>query len=300
MVVESVPPASEKILLSVDATRPQPSPFVKWAGGKSSLVPELLRNVPARFSHYHEPFLGGGALFFAIYACGRTFNAVLSDVNAELVNAYEIIRKTPEELIHVLSRLQGEYLHSKSRSSFYYEKRSERLTDPVQSAARLIFLNKTCYNGLYRVNSRGGFNVPFGRYKNPKILDSENIRAVSKALRETNTQLRCSDYKSAISDCGEKDFVYLDPPYQPKSKTSSFTDYTPGGFSEQDQVELAEEFKKLVERGCTVLLSNSETPLTARLYSEYDARTVVVSRPINSIASRRAGYRELIVVGNPV
>ncbi len=299
LVVESVLQASETTLLSVDPTKMQPSPFVKWAGGKASLVPDLLRLVPPRFSDYYEPFLGGGALYFSIYAAGRSFNAVLSDVNAELVNAYRTIKKAPEELIEVLSRTETEYFHSKSKSGYYYEKRKWRPTDAIQSAARLIFLNKTCYNGLYRVNSRGGFNVPFGRYKKPRILNAENILSVSRALRETNAQLQCSDYRTATLKCGKGDLAYLDPPYQPKSKTSSFTDYAPGGFSEKDQEELAREFRGLVDRGCTVILSNSETPLTVRLYQGFDTRRVSVNRPINSVASGRTGYKELIVVGNP-
>ena len=274
-----------------------PSPFLKWAGGKTSLVPELLGYAPSRISNYYEPFLGGGAFFLALFATVKNFKAILSDANAELIDAYKIIRDRPDELIQVLSRLQAEYHESMSKSGYYYQKRSWRPSNPVESVARLIFLNKTCYNGLYRVNSRGEFNVPFGRYKNPKILDKENLQAVSRALRETNTQLESSDYKSALSNCGKDDFVYLDPPYQPKSKTSSFTDYTPGGFSEMDQVELADEFKKLVGRGCTVLLSNSETPLTLRLYARYKTVSVTVNRPINSVGSGRTGYKELIVFG---
>jgi DNA adenine methylase len=284
--------------LALDHDKQNPSPFVKWAGGKSSLVAELLRHVPTDFSNYYEPFLGGGAFFFALYTTGRKFDAVLSDVNAELVQAYNVVKDRPDELVRVLSKLQDEYHHSMSRSSYYYEKRAWRPTDPIQSAARLIFLNKTCYNGLYRVNSRGEFNVPFGRYANPKILDVADIRAVSDALRKTNAQIQCADYKSTISTCSENDFVYLDPPYQPKTKTSSFTDYTPGGFSQKDQEELAREFRRLVDRGSTVLLSNSETPLTVSLYREFHPKTLTVNRPINSVGTGRTGYRELIVVGS--
>lgn len=283
--------------LALDIAERNPSPFLKWAGGKTSLVPELLRYAPSRIANYYEPFLGGGAFFLALFATSKNFKAILSDANAELINAYKVVRDSPGELIQVLSRLEAEYHRSTSKSGYYYEKRSWRPSSHVESAARLIFLNKTCYNGLYRVNSRGEFNVPFGRYKNPRILDEENLRAVSRALRATNAQLGCSDYKSAVSNCGEDDFVYLDPPYQPKSKTSSFTDYTPGGFSEQDQVELAEEFKRLVDRGCPVLLSNSETPLISSLYKGYDTMSVTVNRPINSVGSRRAGYKELVIFG---
>jgi DNA adenine methylase len=284
-------------LAHLQSDRTNPSPFVKWAGGKSSLVQELLHHVPSHLANYCEPFLGGGAFFFAICSRNRGFNANLSDVNAELISAYEVIRDQPDELIQLLSKFQEEYFRTGSRSSYYYQKRQWKTTDPIESASRLIFLNKTCYNGLYRVNSHGEFNVPFGRYRNPKIVDRENIRAVSNALKDTNAQLRCSNYKTVISRCGKGDLVYLDPPYQPKSKTSSFTDYTPGGFSEKDQEELAEEFKKLVDRGCNVLLSNSETPLTSHLYSGYQTKSLVVNRPINSVGSGRTGYKELLVLG---
>jgi DNA adenine methylase len=149
------------------------------------------------------------------------------------------------------------------------------------------------------VNSRGEFNVPFGRYRKPKILDEQNIRAISKALRETKTELSTSDYKVALSTCGKNDLVYLDPPYQPMSKTSSFTAYTPGGFSETHQKELALEFERLVDRGCLVLLSNSETPLTVRLYRRFETKSMIVNRPINRVGSARTGYKEIIVLGNP-
>jgi len=284
-------------LAHLQSNRMGPSPFVKWAGGKSSLVRELIHHVPSHFANYYEPFLGGGAFFFAVYSRNRIFRAILSDVNAELISAYEVIRDRPDDLIQLLSKLQDGYFLAATRSSYYYQMRQWKTNNPIESAARLIFLNKTCYNGLYRVNSRGDFNVPFGRYRNPKIVDPENIRAVSKALRDTSAQLYCSNYKTIISRCDSRDLVYLDPPYQPRSRTSSFTGYTPGGFSEKDQEELAKEFKKLVARGCTVILSNSETPLTSRLYSDYPTKSVVVNRPINSVGSGRTGYKELIVFG---
>ena len=291
--------ASEETLLSVDSGKQHPSPFVKWAGGKASLLPDLLRHVPSHLSNYYEPFLGGGALFFAICARNTDFNAHLSDINNELINTYGVVKSKPDELIQLLSKFEHEYYRSKSMSNYFYEKRAWRPSNSIESAARLIFLNKTCYNGLYRVNSRGEFNVPFGRYKKPRILNAENIRAVSRALRDTNAELCSADYRTSLSICGKDDFVYLDPPYQPQSKTSSFTDYTPGGFSERDQHELAQEFEKLVDRGCTVLLSNSETPLTSRLYKGFEVRSVTVNRPINSVGSGRTGYKELVVLGNP-
>ena len=288
---------TQGVQLSVDIVRQDPSPFLKWAGGKRSLLQHLLPHVPLRLTNYYEPFLGGGAIFLGICARNTDFIAHLSDINNELINSYKVVKEAPEELIRVLSKFQTEYQTSGNKSEYYYRKRDWRPTDLVESAARLIFLNKTCYNGLYRVNSRGEFNVPFGRYKRPRILNAENIRAVSVALRGTETELRAVDYKSALSACANSDFVYLDPPYQPKSKTSSFTDYAPGGFSEKDQEELAGEFARLVDRGCTVLLSNSDTSLTRRLYEEYDTRRVLVNRPISCVGTGRTGYRELVVLG---
>ncbi len=282
-----------------DVSQNAPSPFLKWAGGKGSLLPHLLPHVPSRLTDYYEPFLGGAALFLGRCARSTKFRAHLSDTNAELINAYRTVKEAPEELIGLLSRFQSEYEESSNKSEYYYKKRDWRPTDPIESVARLVFLNKTCYNGLYRVNSRGEFNVPFGRYKKPRILDSENLRAVSRVLRETDAELGSIDYNTALSRCGRGDFIYLDPPYQPVSKTSSFTDYTPSGFSEKDQVELAEQFAKLVDRGCTVLLSNSETALTRRLYQDFEIRKVTVNRPINSVGTGRRGYKELIVFGVP-
>ncbi|HEX4920365.1 MAG TPA: DNA adenine methylase [Candidatus Bathyarchaeia archaeon] len=275
------------------------APFVKWAGGKGRLVRELLSHVPAGFGDFYEPFLGGGAFFFALTTQAARFDAHLSDLNLELIATYNQIKENPEDLIAVLSRLQDEYEHATSKSEYYYGKRSTVPTSNLETVARFIFLNKTCYNGLFRVNSRGEFNVPFGRYAHPRILDAENIRAVSKALRHTNAELSISDFRKSIANCRKNDLVYLDPPYQPVSRTSSFTDYTPDGFSSMDQEVLAEEFEKLVARGCTVLLSNSDTSFTRTLYREYDTRIVTVNRPINSNGSLRTGHKEIIVIGNP-
>jgi DNA adenine methylase len=276
-----------------------PSPFVKWAGGKGSLVRSLIALAPNDFSKYYEPFLGGGALFFGLRNRRTEFRAHLSDTNRDLINAYRIVKEQPEQLIQALSRIQEEYLQSKNSSEYYYEKRKWYPANPVDLAARLIFLNKTCYNGLYRVNSQGQFNVPFGRYTKPRIVDPENIRAVSRVLHDTRAELQASDYKNSLSKCDDFDFVYLDPPYQPKSTTSSFTSYTRKGFSEKDQKELAEEFARLVDIGCTVLLSNSDTPMTRRLYSQFKTLPIAVNRPINSIGTGRTGYDELIVLGTP-
>lgn len=297
LVARLVLQALEDKQLSVDTGSEHLAPFLKWAGGKTSLLRHLLPHVPLHLTNYYEPFLGGGALFLSICVRTTMLNARLSDTNEELIVAYRVIRESPDELIQLLSRFQREYDTTVDKSAYFYRKREWRPTDRTESAARLIFLNKTCYNGLYRVNSKGEFNVPFGRYKNPRILNSDGIRAVSRVLNETKAELRSIGYKDALASCSRADFIYLDPPYQPSSKTSSFTDYTACGFSEKDQEELAEEFGKLVDKGCTVLLSNSETELTRHLYRDFEITKVTVNRPVNSVGTGRKGYKELIVTG---
>jgi|SRR5437867_130452 len=289
--------SSNNGLLLVDSGRRGLTPFVKWAGGKNSIIHHLSQYIPEHFTDYYEPFLGGGALFLAI--CGMTmeFKAHLSDINGDLINAYRMIKDKPEELKDQLSLLQREYYSSRDKRSYYYEKRTWQPKFNVEAAARLIFLNKTCYNGLYRVNSKGQFNVPFGDHKKPKILNVGTIDSISVALRKTHADLSRLDYQVAIANCEGNDFVYLDPPYHPTSKTSSFTDYSPGGFSEKDQVELAEIFSGLSHRGCKIILSNSDTPLVRRLYHGFHMKTVLAPRPINSIGTRRSSFKEIIVAG---
>src|SRR6266700_6651574 len=184
VVTRSMLQAVQETQLSVDSGRQHLSPFVKWAGGKTSLLPHLIPHVPQHLTDYYEPFLGGGALFFGICARTTSFRTHWSDTNEELIAAYRVIKESPEELIRVLSRLQGEYESAVDKGAYFYQKRDWRPLDCIESAARLIFLNKTCYNGLYRVNSKGEFNVPFGRYKNPRI---------SHVLKNTKAELRSID-----------------------------------------------------------------------------------------------------------
>jgi DNA adenine methylase len=299
MLVSLLQVQKERELSLSDTSRQSIVPFLKWAGGKSSLMKTLLPHVPLYISNYYEPFLGGGALFFAL--CGRhtRFKSFLSDTNAELVNAYGVIKDRPTELIERLSKLREEYNSSESKETFYYRMRGLKTRGRVESAARIIFLNKTCFNGLYRVNSSGEFNVPFGRYKNPRIFDSDNLISISKALRETNVTLQVLDYKSATRSCVEDDFVYLDPPYNPTSETSAFTSYTSQGFSEDDQRDLATVFSQLCTRDCHVLLSNSDTPLVRQLYAEYSINSLTVNRPINSVGTKRRGFGELLIFSSP-
>jgi DNA adenine methylase len=270
-------------------------PFVKWAGGKSQLIPQIIRLMPSRFARYFEPFLGGGAVFFHTASYNR--NAFLSDINVDLINAYKIIRNNVEELITALKYHQDEY--SKSPKSYYYQLRDKtKGLNKIENAARFITLNKTCYNGLYRVNKKGLFNVPIGRYKNPLICDPVNLRKMSIVLSQSASYLGVIDYKKILVEKADKDdFVYLDPPFHPISNTANFTSYTNSGFSFEDQKELATIFKELTRRGCKLLLSNSNTEEIRRLYSDFSHLTelALVNRSINAVGSKRVGHVELLI-----
>ena len=270
-------------------------PFIKWAGGKGQLIPQIIRLIPTKFSRYFEPFLGGGAVFFQLASLDR--NAFLSDINYELINAYKVIKNHVEELIPALIYHQNEY--NKYPKKYYYHLRdSTGVMNKINKAARFIALNKTCYNGLYRVNKNGLFNVPIGRYKNPIICDADNLRKMSVVLKRSGSYLGVSDYKKILVEKAERDdFVYLDPPFYPSSNTANFTSYTNNGFSLEDQKELATIFDELTGKGCKVLLSNSNTEEIRSLYSNYSHLTQVinVNRSINAIASKRAGHTELLI-----
>jgi DNA adenine methylase len=273
-------------------------PFLKWAGGKTQLLLDLDRYSPKNFEQYFEPFLGGGAFFFYLISVKPSqFTAVLSDDNVELVNAYKVVKDHVEELIELLKIHDSNY--KKSKYSYYYALRAEikPIKNEVERAARFITLNKTCFNGLYRVNKDGKFNVPIGKYKNPLICDSENLRRVSIALEYSKAKLVASHYRHVLEHARREDFVYLDPPYRPISSTAHFTAYTDIGFYDQDQRELYEIFKSLDKRGCKVLLSNSETSFTRELYREFSANTVDVQalRTINCKGAKRTGHRELLI-----
>jgi DNA adenine methylase len=270
-------------------------PFIKWAGGKGQLIPQIIRLIPTRFARYFEPFLGGGAVFFQLASLDR--NAFLSDINYELINAYKVIKNHVEELIPALIYHQNEYNKS-PKKYYYYLRDSTGVMNKIDKAARFIALNKTCYNGLYRVNKNGLFNVPIGRYKNPIICDADNLRKMSVVLKRSGSYLGVSDYKKILVERAERDdFVYLDPPFYPISNTANFTSYTNNGFSLEDQKELATIFDELTGKGCKILLSNSNTVEIRRLYSNYSHLTQVinVNRSINAIASKRAGHTELLI-----
>ena len=272
-------------------------PFVKWAGGKTQLLPMVDKHIPPTFNRYFEPFLGGGALFFHLLAKNLELISYLSDINEDLINAYKVVKDKVDDLIGLLKHHETEY--KKSPNEYYYQLRAniKPLSD-VESAARFIALNKTCYNGLYRVNSKGLFNVPMGRYKNPVICDSSNLPKVSTALRESKTKIQMSNYKNILLEkAKEDDFIYLDPPYNPVSNTAYFTRYTYTAFKNEDQEELADVFRILNDRKCKILLSNSDTYFVRTLYKEFAKymKEIDVIRAINSVASKRMGHRELLI-----
>jgi DNA adenine methylase len=285
------------------ATSQAVRPFVKWAGGKGQLLPELSRRLPISFRRYHEPFLGGAALFFNLYNTDRLrHGAVLSDYNSELVLCYQIVRDDVEALITALKQHERYRL---DRAYFMDVRGWDRQPDfaqrsPVERAARTIFLNRTCYNGLYRLNNKGQFNAPFGYYKNPLICDAENMRAASAALQ--SVELCVGDFGDLAERVAPGDLVYFDPPYVPVSATASFTHYTGQAFGPADQRRLAQLFDTLMERGVYVMLSNSYTPLSRELYAAHAVSTSVVyaSRKINCDGRKRGQVEELIVCGYPV
>ena len=272
-------------------------PFLKWAGGKTALLPKLLEAAPEQIDTYYEPFLGGGALFFALQAEGRFRQAVLADSNEQLINAWTQVRDDPEALIKALGVYQRKYQKRSpdERAEFYYVIRAKRAACDVGGAARLIFLNKTCFNGLYRVNSRGQFNVPHGRYTNPTICDQENLRAVSKALQ--GVELMVSDFAAAPKYAATGDFVYFDPPYVPLSETSNFTAYTKSEFGPDEQRRLAETASRLARQGASVALSNSSHPDVASLYAGavFQMSEVEARRAINSDPQARSPVREYLI-----
>ncbi|MDE2986527.1 MAG: DNA adenine methylase [Chloroflexota bacterium] len=270
-------------------------PFLKWAGGKTSLLPELLEAAPEQIETYYEPFVGGGALFFALQAAGRFKRAVLSDSNKELINAYTQVRDDVDGLVRALSVHQRKYREAEDRAEYYYTIRGKKLTCSLGGAANLIFLNKTCYNGLYRVNSKGRFNVPHGRYVNPTICDEGNLRAASEALQ--GVELRVADFADGPRLAGAGDFVYFDPPYVPLSETAYFTSYTAKEFGMVEQERLARTAAELAERGSRVALSNSGHPEVKSMYSSevFKLDEVHAKRAINSDAKKRGPVREYLI-----
>ena len=271
-------------------------PFLKWAGGKGKLAPAILAAAPPAVSRYIEPFAGAGAVFFAFEEERPGVPAILADANRDLIETYTVVRDDPAGLDAGLAELAAVYhaADGDARRAMYYRIRSEVPGTPPQRAARFIFLNRTCYNGLYRVNASGGFNVPFGRYKNPRIHHPGLLASCSSALQRAT--LRVADFAEVCAEARPGDFVYLDPPYQPLSATASFTGYTRADFGAEDQRRLRDAFDDLSRRGVAAILSNSDHPVIRGLYEAPGNRlaTVCMSRAINSVGSGRAAVPELL------
>ncbi|MCK5689013.1 DNA adenine methylase [Myxococcota bacterium] len=259
-------------------------PFLKWAGGKTKLAPQIMSHFPESFGRYHEPFVGGGAIFFKL----RPDKATLSDVNPELVATWTAIRDNVDGVIALLEE------HRVSEEEFYRVRSLDgSAMGEADAAARTIFLNKTCFNGLYRVNQKGKFNVPFGKYRNPNIVNEENLRRVSALLQ--GVKITVADATQVGRRARRGDLIYFDPPYDPISKSASFTSYAKGGFGKEEQAKLAKTFRTLANRGVHVVLSNSDTPYIRELYKDFKMDQIWVRRPINSRADRRGPVAEVIV-----
>ncbi len=272
-------------MLSLDTSILPPRPFLKWAGGKGQLLSQYEPFFPPNFTTYYEPFLGGGAIFFRL----SPHHAVLTDINPELVNVYCCVRDRVENLIKLLE--QHQRFHS---PEYYYQVRSQPGQTMVERAARFIYLNKTCFNGLYRENSKGQFNVPIGRYKAPRICHPELLRSVSQALR--HTQIAEAKFDAVLQSAHNRhDFVYFDPPYYPISLTSRFTEYNRYAFNEADQIRLRDTFAELAQRGVKVMLSNSDCEFIRELYRDFHIYTITASRSINSNAQKRGKITEVLV-----
>lgn len=289
-------------------------PIVKWAGGKSQILEEISSRYPKGFGQninkYAEPFVGGGAVLLDILAHYDLSEVYISDINAELINMYQKVKTDVDGVIEILQSYQSAYipLDTEKRKKYYYARRDDynelirkgASKDSVLAAALFIFLNRTCFNGLYRVNRKGLFNVPMGSYKNPLICDEDNLRAVSSALQ--NVEIVCGDYRESRQFIDQDTFVYFDPPYRPLNKTSNFTSYTENSFDDVAQVELAEYVNELIKKGINVVVSNSDPKNTDpeddffdELYAKLDIERIFASRMINSNADARGKISELLI-----
>lgn len=267
-------------------------PVVKWVGGKRQLINEINKYIPEEFNTYYEPFVGGGAVLFEM----QPKKAVINDLNSELINLYKVIKNNVDELIQELKQHKNESEHFyKIRALDRDEEIYATLSD-VEKAARFHYLNKTCFNGLFRVNRQGEFNTPFGRYKNPDIVNEKTIRAVSSYFNNFDIIFKSTDFKQAVEGIKKGDFVYLDPPYDPVSNSANFTGYTKGGFNREEQKRLKELCDELDDMGVKFLLSNSETKFILDLYKEYNIKIVQARRSINSNARKRGEVNEVLVM----
>ena len=285
-------------------------PFVKWVGGKSQLLEEIRKKYPQKIEKYCEPFVGGGAVLFDILKKFQPKEVLINDINKELINTYLQVKNHCEELINQLNELQTQYkkLGQEDRKVLFYEKRTRYNAlkvngdelENLEKATLFIFLNKTCFNGLYRVNSKGLFNVPFNNAKNPLICDAQNLRSCSQVLQ--NVILKTGDYKECESFIDEKTFVYIDPPYRPLTQTSAFTSYSENQFLDKEQIELAQFIDNIAKKGSTILASNSDPKNSNEddnffdnLYSNFEIERVSASRMINANPEKRGAINELLI-----
>ena len=285
-------------------------PFVKWVGGKSQLLDEIKEKYPQKFKKYCEPFVGGGAVLFDVLSTRQPESILINDINKELINTYTQIKNNCNNLISQLFEIQSIYKsHSlEENKTFFYEKRQRyneliidgNDTEKLEKAALFIFLNKTCFNGLYRVNSKGLFNVPYNNAKNPLLCDIDNLKACSEALQ--NVEMSVGDYKGCKDFIDSDTFVYLDPPYRPLTQTSAFTSYSENGFTDKEQIELGNFITEISNKGAKVLASNSDPKNSDindnffdNLYSKFEIERVSASRMINSNASKRGAINELLI-----
>jgi DNA adenine methylase len=266
------------------------APFLKWVGGKRQIMPTIERHLPTGIKAYIEPFIGGGAVLFHL----QPKNAIVNDFNSELINVYRVIKDDLESLIVDLQK-------HKNESEYFYEIRAldrtvafEDLSN-VQRASRIIYLNKTCYNGLYRVNNSGEFNSPFGKYKNPNIVNEPTLRAVNSYLNSNNIKIENTDYETILKEATKNSFVYLDPPYHPVSDSSNFTGYVQGGWGESDQIRLKESCDRLDRKGIKFLQSNSCVDFIKELYTDYRIHIVKANRAINSDGDKRGEVEEVLI-----
>lgn len=270
----------------------QAKPFLKWAGGKRQLLEQFNDFFPENYSVYYEPMVGGGAVFFHL----APHKAVLNDTNEDLIKAFKVVRDNAEKLIEILKIYEekhNEDFYYETRDNFNEFKKKGKESQQIKLVAQLIYLNHTCFNGLYRVNQSGEFNVPIGSYRNPTISDEENLRKVSKILQDV--ELMCGDFENILPLVNSNDFVYFDPPYHPINKTSNFTEYAKNGFIEKDQVRLASFFEILDKKGVKLMLSNSNSKFIRELYKDFSIHVVKANRSINSKGDQRGKIKEIVV-----
>ncbi len=280
--------------MAVQKTNKLVAPVVKWVGGKRQLLSEIKKYSPKKFNKYFEPFVGGGAVLFEL----QPKNAIVNDINKELINLYSVIQNNVEELI---DKLSDKATYSNTSECYYKIRELDREPQKynkmtgIDRAARVLYLNKTCYNGLYRVNSVGEFNSPFGNYKNPNIVNEITLRAVNKYFNESNIKFLNCDFEKIFKNAKKGDFVYFDPPYVPISKTSNFTGYNESGFGEIEQIRLKKLCDTLDKKGVKFLLSNSDCEFIRELYKDYNIVTIKAKRSINSNGNNRGTISEVLI-----